>query len=176
MRTVTKTYYSFSELSEEAKQQAINKLCNINVSYDWWELTYDDAKQVGLKITGFDLNRGSYVEGSLPNHSMNECIDLIFANHGEECETFKLATKFRAEWNNLVKNYSDGVKLDEVAEDKEYEFDQNADDMEEDFKNELCECYLTILRKEYEYQTSEEAIIQTIEANEYELDEEGNLV
>jgi hypothetical protein len=139
------------------------------VSSDWWEFVYDDAKEVGLKITGFDLDRGSHVNGHLLN-SMNECIDLILASHGKECETFKLATKFRAEWNILVNNY------DEVTEDNQWEFDQDADEMEEDFKNELCECYLTILREEYEYLTSEEAIIQTIEANEYEFDEEGNLV
>ena len=34
---------------------------------------------------------------------------------------------------------------------------------------------LTLLRREYDYFTSEEAIIETIEANEYEFDENGNL-
>jgi len=32
-----------------------------------------------------------------------------------------------------------------------------------------------MLQKEYEYETSEEAIVETIKANEYEFTEDGNL-
>jgi hypothetical protein len=35
--------------------------------------------------------------------------------------------------------------------------------------------YLEMLRQEYEYQTSEEAIIETIEANEYTFLEDGTM-
>ena len=54
--------YEFNELSEEAKEKAIEKLWNINVDYEWWDCVYDDAENIGLKIKEFDLDRGSYVK------------------------------------------------------------------------------------------------------------------
>jgi hypothetical protein len=39
----------------------------------------------------------------------------------------------------------------------------------------LEHCYTCLLRREYEYQTSREAIIDSIEANSYEFTEKGNL-
>ncbi len=46
---------------------------------------------------------------------------------------------------------------------------------EDEFLKELLEDYRIILQKEYEYQTSEEAIIGTIEANEYEFTQDGKM-
>jgi hypothetical protein len=41
--------YQFSELSETAKESAIENLAWINVEhYEWWEFVYDDAKNVGI--------------------------------------------------------------------------------------------------------------------------------
>ena len=44
------------------------------------------------------------------------------------------------------------------------------------FVKELLNAYWKILYDDYEYLTSEEAIKETIEANEYDFDEDGNLV
>jgi len=70
-RQVTKTftYYTFNELSDEAKQNAIEKLRDINVDYDWWENDYisevlSDKYGIAFSISedfGFDLDRGQYV-------------------------------------------------------------------------------------------------------------------
>ena len=49
--------YKFKELPEEAQQKVLDKFRNINVDYEWWDFTYDDAKNIGLKITAFDLDR-----------------------------------------------------------------------------------------------------------------------
>jgi hypothetical protein len=57
----------------------------------------------------------------------------------------------------------------------EYELDQKLDDIENDFLSNILSDYLTMLTKEYEYKTSEESIIETIKANSYEFDEDGNL-
>ena len=59
MRTYTTehTVYKFDELDESTKQAAIEKLWDINVDYEWWEFTYEDAANIGLKITEFDLDR-----------------------------------------------------------------------------------------------------------------------
>jgi len=60
MRTIETTVYKFDELSDEAKQQSIENLYDLNVDYEWWDCTYEDAENIGLKISEFDLDRASY--------------------------------------------------------------------------------------------------------------------
>jgi len=97
MKTIEIKLYKFSELSKEAKQKAITELCDINVNYDWRESSYEDAKNIGLKITGFDLDREGYCNGEFLL-SANEVCQNIFNEHGEMCETYKTAESFMEEW------------------------------------------------------------------------------
>ena len=85
MKTVTINLYQFSELSDEAKENAIKELYDINVDSDWWNSTYEDAAQINLKIKGFDIDRGSYVNAELIE-SANNTAELIIMNHGESCD------------------------------------------------------------------------------------------
>ena len=175
MRTIKTKVYQFHELSEEAKKQAINSLLDINVDNNWWECIYDDAKEIGLKITGFDLDRNKHCTGKLTITAW-ESSDNIMSEHGEICETYKLAKNFIYEWDELVKKHSDGIKTDKVSEENEWEFDKDADELEAEFLRDLLEEYSSILQKEYEYLTSENSIIETIEANGYEFTEEGRQI
>jgi hypothetical protein len=176
MRTITttKTVYKFDELSEEAKSNAAENLYDINVDYEWWQFIEYDAEQVGIKINGFDIDRGSYCDIEL-KYSAYEIATMIMREHGEECDTWMTAKRFIDDWNDLVAKYSDGKDLEKVTEDNEYDFDNDADDLEHDFRVTLEGCYLHMLREQYEYTTSEEAIIETIECNEYEFTEDGKL-
>ena len=176
MQTITKTYnvYKFSELSEDAKQKALEAMYDINIDYDWWNYVYEDAENIGLKITEFDLDRASFVHADTIL-SYTEIADRIIAEHGETCETYQTAKEFLNDRDNLVAKYSDGVKLDEVTEENEYDFDQDCDNLEEEFHKSLCEDYRIMLQNEYEYLTSEEAIIETIEGNDYDFTEDGEL-
>ena len=82
MRTIRTKVYKFSELSDKAKQKAIEKFYDINVDYDWWESVYEDAKNIGLKITGFDIDRASYCNGDFIL-SACEVAQNISNKHGE---------------------------------------------------------------------------------------------
>jgi hypothetical protein len=168
-RTVRTKVYKFSELSEQAKEKVIDSFYYVNVEYDWYDSVYSDAAEIGLKITGFDID---YCEGEF-TMSGSEVADKIISNHGEVCETYKTAKEFLNDWSKLVEKYSDGVKLHQVAEDKEWDFDQESDELEEEFKKSLLEDYRIILTKEYEYLTSREAIIETIACNDFEFTREG---
>jgi hypothetical protein len=97
----------------------------------------------------------------------------ILAEHGEQCGTFKAAKEFLADRGELVKKHSDGVNLNEVAEDNEWEFDQEADELEAEFLETMGRVYLTILSEEYDYLTSGECIRDTIIANEFTFTAEG---
>ena len=173
MRTFEIKIYQFSELSEEAKEKAIQWGAELNISHDWWEFTYDDATNIGLKIDSFDLYRRE-INGEILN-SATDTATKIIEDHGEECDTYKLASVFLMQWANLVSKYSDGIKTDIVAEENEGQFDEEANELEAEFKRELLEEYLCMRDREYHYLTSEEAIIETIEANEYEFTEDGEI-
>jgi len=172
MVTKTINLYSFDELSEDAQKKAVNSLSDINVSHEWWDYIYEDAKRIGLNIMEFDTDH--YCNGKLLV-SLYECCDLILTEHGPDCETFKLAKYYQNQWDELVKKYSDGENTDQVSEENESEFDNLADELEEDFRKSLLEDYRIMLRKEYEYLTSSEAIIETIKSNEYTFTENGKL-
>ena len=175
MRTIETNVYTFDELSEDMQEKAIENLYDINTSFDWWELTYDDAANIGLKITSFELDRHRHAEGEL-NFAANEVAANILKEHGEGCETHKTATNFLKDWAGLVEKYSDGEKLDQVTEDNEFLFDQEADELEEEFLKSILEDYSIMLQKEFEYLQSEEAIKEAIEANEYEFTVDGELI
>lgn len=157
MRTETKiiTYYKFSELSEASQEKALSNLYNINVSDSYWyESTKEDAKQIKCKIVEFDIDRGSYCKMQLGYEP--DVIEAILTKHGETCETYKIASEYKSKILDAEGNVYSDIALD--------------------FRQELQEEYLSILRREYEFLTSEAAIKETIEANEYEFNEEGKLI
>lgn len=171
MRVIEIKAYTFDELSDDAKAKAISKLSDVNVDYDWWEGTYEDAAQIGLKIKGFGLYGRRHAMGEF-TLSAAEVMANIFANHGEGCETYKTAQAFEAQWQPLFDDYMD--ELSDKYESQEAEDDLS--DMEANFLDSLLEDYAIMLQKEYEYLQSEEAIIETIVANEYEFTEEGKRI
>jgi hypothetical protein len=159
MKTIQINLYSFNELSEEAKKKAINNLRDINVKDDWWEPVYYDAKQVGITICDFDIYRG-YFDVKIDDNDIDTAVDLILKNHGESTATYKAAMRYREEWNKLVEQYADDA------------YDHH-EDLADEFKVDTGDCYLAMLRDQYEYLISDEAIIDTIEVNEYDFYEDG---
>lgn len=155
MRTVNLNVYKFSELSTEAQKTAISKLSAINTEYhNWWESTYEDAKTIGIKITSFDIDRINDITGSLIDDEINVA-ELIFDNHGTECSTYKIADTFKEEY------YKPDI--------------ENLEQLEKDFLRDILKEYHKILKNEYEYLQSDEAIKNTIESNDYEFLENGEI-
>ena len=166
MKKIIKVYtvFKFDELSETAKQKALEKLWDINVDNEWWECIYGDAKDIGIEITAFDIDRGNMIEIK-KNHSELSIAQKIIENHGVICDTYILASKFIAAFNLL-----------EEQQEKEYTRERQEDEgiLCDDFIHNLKEEYLSTLKKEYEYQTSKEQIIESIRSNDYDFSEEGN--
>jgi hypothetical protein len=158
METITLNLYKFSELSEDAKKKAIEKHCDINVDYQWWECIQWDARNtIGIEIEEFDLYhrtiKAIYVEDA------QDVATNIMDNWGQDTDIYKIASAFLEEYTNLVTND------DPSASDIE--------DREEEFLNQLGEEYLSLLDKEYDWLTSDEAIADTLEINEYTFLENG---
>ena len=152
------TVYKFNELSEDAKDKAIEKLYDINVDYEWWDAVEDDAKQIGLSITESNIDYRT-IKGKLLNGAIDVANNII-NNHGESCGTYKTAKVYLEEYGNLSE--------DDYG-------DKDTEEIDEEFEYALLQEYLSMLAKEYEYQTSREAIIETIEANDYSFTDDGNI-
>ena len=168
MRTVRTKIYSFDELSEKAKNKAIEANRYINVDYGWWESLYEDAAAMGLTITGFDLDRNKHCTGNF-ELSATEVAANIISNHGEECSTYKTAVAFLNEHNSIFAEY-----MDENCEHYEsQEYGDKLADIEGEFLESLLNDYANILQNEYEYLTEDEPVIETIRVNEYEFLEDG---
>lgn len=172
MKTIKTTVYNFEELSEAAQQKAISDNQDINFFDDWWGSVYDDAENIGLKITSFDLDRNRHAEGKFIDDAYTVASKIV-AEHGEQCETYKIAKTFADFWEGAVKLHSDGIKTDIVKDGKENDFDYYVEEVEDNFLKNILEEYAVMLQTEYDYLSSEEAIKETIIANEYDFTEDG---
>jgi hypothetical protein len=164
----TITVYTFDELSEEAKKKAREWMRDHALDYDWWDFIYEDAASVGIKITGFDLGRASYCNGTIED--TESTAHAILKNHGEECETHKTASAY-------LKERDDAIEAAPRNEDGEFEDEGALDDklgeIDGEFTKAILEDYRICLQREYEYRLSDEPIDQDILANEYLFTEEG---
>jgi hypothetical protein len=155
--------YKFEELSENAQQKALEILSEVNTEFDWWDSTYADAETIGLKIEEFDIYHRDI--GGKFTQSAEDVAKAIIENHGKNCETFKTASAYLEKLEELTQEYSK----------EEHDDDLDTEEIDREFLNDLLEDYLIILQHEYEYLQSREAIIEMIEANEYEFLEDGKI-
>ena len=160
MRTIRTKIYNFTELSEEAQQYAITKYYDINTDYNWWENVYQDAENIELNITSFDLERKE-ITGKLYNGGLTTAKNII-DNHGKDCDTYKLAEQF-------IKEFEEAEKL--VREEDFYDYFY---DREKIFLKDVLNCYFKMLENELEYRESEEAITETL-SNAYEFLSDGTI-
>ena len=169
---VTKVY-RFEELSDTAQEKAMEKLYDINVDYSWWDCVYEDAKNIGIEIKEFDIGRGSYCKGTFTESEL-DVAENILKEHGKDCETYMDAYEF-VRIIALAENAYRRDWPDEFDADGEFDVAYYCPDELEWFQQTIFENYRLILRKEYDYLTSEEAIRDMIEANDYEFTEDGRI-
>lgn len=170
MKTIEIKLYKFNELSKEAQQKAIERLFDINVNYEWWDYTFEDAANIGIKLESFNLDRNRHAKGEFLL-SANEVAANIIKDHGEQCSTYKTAQKFMEVWQPVFDSY-----MDESSENYEsQESEEKLQEIESDFLNSLLEDYSVILQNESEYLQSDTSIIETIQANDYDFTEDGKI-
>lgn len=171
MKIIEIKVYPFDELPPDIQQKVLSNLFDINVDHEWWDGTYEDAKNIGLKITSFDLERNRHAKGEFM-YSAVEVAANILKEHGETCETYKTAEAFLDDYNVVFADYTD--ENSENYESRELE--DQMQDLESDFLESLLEDYSIMLQNECEYLQSEEAVKETIEANEYTFTIEGKMM
>jgi hypothetical protein len=169
MKTIEIKIYTFDELSDSAKETARNWYREGGLDYEWWDHIYEDAKTAGLELKTFDLDRNRHAIGNFIE-SARECAELIIKNHGHECETFKTATAFLKERDEIV----DTAPKDENGDlEDESALDDNLDKCEAEFLKSILEDYSRMLQRESEFLYSAESVDENIRANEYTFLQNG---
>ena len=150
MRQETKNVYKFEELSEDVQQELIDKYRYTRVDDDWWENIEEEIKEQGGKLIEFDTYR----------HHIRLKIDYpidfakaIVANHGSSYDTFH------------------GSSYDTYTISEDF---INGELSGKEYVKAIAEQYLSILRREYEYLTSDDYVREELIDIEGEYYEDGS--
>ena len=174
--TIINKIFTFDELSEEAKEKAINDFAESNMDYDWWEWILEDlVEQCGkfgvhfsTEDVHFDLNRGGYCYV----YSNKITFDWI--------SDVDLLAKLGAYQNYMGGGMNGRIQTEMVDESRIIE--RAPYERVNTIIDKLNKCYdifsdtLERLWKEYGEIQSEKYIIEQIEANDYEFYEDGRMI
>ena len=180
MKTITLDLYSFPELSEEVQKKVLAKLSDVNTDHDWWdpivegwkeklnELGYQNAD---IAFSGFssqgdgasftadlDLSKFKprFMEATQLDFSLVSGLVRRLSSHYSHAQT---CTVELAPDNDDVN--ADLVSMLEASIEKERE--------------RLCKELYRSLEKYYDELTTDEAIKETIEANEWTFEKDGTM-
>jgi len=154
MRLETTSIYQFSELSDSAKDKAIAELSDINVDGEYWfDHISEELLEYGAYLLEFDISRGTI---GIDFGDLRDFASKVMESHGNQTDTYILSMNFL---NDLLVACSEDT-IEEASRE---------------YANAISQEYLKILRDTCEYATSDEAIIETIIANEYEFLESGKM-
>lgn len=179
MREITVKLYQFDELSEKAKEKALEHFRDINVDYDWWDCTYDELLGVGVDVRSFDVYHRT-IDLRFTHCAQTVWDDIVKEEWG--CEIGELAKELKAKYDAFLETqpYSEYWSLKEAEEKKREWFDEVLGEFECEMEDELIRrlepLILKSLKEEYEYRTSDEFVTEAIEANEFEFYEDGGFV
>jgi hypothetical protein len=167
--TTTRNIYQFSELNEKAKENARDWWRNASMQDEWWDSIYEDAENIGLKITCFDENRGD-IEGDFTEYP-EVVAKKIMEDHGDTCETYINARHFLKELSSFMEK----AEKDEWGELATLKLEDEKEEIEKEFKYSILQDYLSLLKKEWEWMMSDEQVDEAITCNEYEFTEDGKI-
>lgn len=190
----------YHELSEESKQRALEFFQETACDYDWWyECIFEDCKEI-FKILGItsekrvELKNGSfryepdiqftgfYSQGDgasftgTYSYQKASCANIrAYAPYDKELHQIAdaLAAVQRKHFYKIV---AEIYRMNShYSHEHSVHIEANVPDTVEEPLRDLMRWIYKRLQAEYEYQTSEEAALETIEANSYDFDEDGSL-
>jgi hypothetical protein len=188
MKTEQVNIYKFSELSKEVQEKVLDKMREINTDWDDWyqsdfEVFKEDLQKIGVSCESFcfDLyDRNFYMvkpniddtRKFLLSALSDERKLLMEFDEDEKKEFDELVDKLEDEYtfgihekdsSRYGNNFVEG--LDEIGDILGIDYDEYLKDILKDF--------LKQLQESYDYLSSDEAVKDTIEANEYDFLEDG---
>ena len=157
MRTIETTIYTFDELSDKAKERAIEKQ-RYYMEYPWTKDCIDSLEtfcyEFGVKVIGYTLSdcyRASIDTDSMPSHFRG--IKLKDFDREAMPTGFCFDCDLRHIFHDEFKRTGDAYHAFETA----------------------IEAFLSAVKRDIAWHYSDEAIIEHFEMNEYEFTEDGNI-
>lgn len=190
MREVLTMAYKFKELPKEIQEKVIEKNREINLYEGYWdsalEMFHEDLKEYGIecKTFYFDIYDNSFYmdKPSVVNNckllekaGLNKyaiMLEFLGVNIENNIRMNIYSEREHNEFEIDVDYYPDDTKIDEDIEKIAIELKEAL----QEYINELNHNFLKQLRDEEEYLSSDDAIKETIEINEYEFDESGEQI
>jgi len=191
-----RTIDTIKEESPELYKKIIEKNYDINTEFDWYDSDYDDIETM-LGFCGFNIPEIHFSGFSSQGDGANFTGDFYrrdinfnaLAAYAPGEEFFLL---FATLLTDLTKPFED-VRFTLYRSSSHYEHENTVDIKDFAFANSLpyatipeveildaCRKIMQViyskLEKQYEYLTSEEAIYETLEANEYYFNNVGEIV
>ena len=190
------TTYSFSELSEEAQEKAIDDNRHWNTDYEWWDYICEDAKTIGA-LLGIDINdiyfSGFYSQGDGAMFTGN------YSYKAGSTKAVKAYAPLDKDLHEIAQNLQDIQKqyfycitastshsghyyhsgcmqVNVYGDDDILGYERELP--EEDITNQLryfADWIYSQLEKEYEYLTSDEVVKESLIANEVEFNVNGSI-
>ncbi len=163
MRTIEIKAFQFEELDSQTQEKIIENNRTINVDSDfWYQCELDNYKtELKIKVNEFDIYRRTI---NITIEDSFETAEKIINFFGKKTSIVYIAKTFIRDRDTLVKKY----EFENYDTDREY--------LEEEFRREIAEEILSMLTRDYEYETSDDGIKETILANEYEFTEDGEII
>jgi len=183
MRTIRTKVYKFDELTPAAQNKAIEKLYDINVDHSWWEyglenmvnmLSENGFENAKIQFSGFS-SQGDGASFDADINVSHFCNDRRIVKIAEEYCHFHIAkSSFANHYSHERTRYVEYNSL-EAKSVRINEALQQLSETIEQRRLSLSKQIYKDLEQEYEYLTSKEAVIETIQANEYEFYQDGTL-
>lgn len=190
--------FPFSELSDVAKESAVENLSDINVDYEWWNWTYEDVKEIG-KLIGINIDEiyfsgfssqgdGACFQGSY-EYKKNS-VKAIEAYAPKDTELHRITKELQQlqkacfysisasieQSGHYMHRFCTNVCIDfeNIHTGTDY-FNQDTETEAIELLRDFMLWIYRQLEDNYDYYTSKEAIIESIITNEYEFDVDGNI-
>lgn len=176
MRTEQISVYTFDELSESAKQKAIEKRRHWNVEHDWWSFTYDWFKETypqyqdcEICFSGFSSQGdGASFTFRLDSTYFEKWLEALDIPEWKKAVLVHYIPEFTGERNSHYYSHKYTVSICLSSDDHNYD---NIDALKYRHYHEFldllrseyykhCDILYKVLEEEYDYLTSDECIIE----------------
>ena len=201
MRKKTITIFEYSELTPTAQKKVLDKMRDWQVDdYDWYESELDYWKEK-LDLIGFENAKiafsgfSSQGDGASFTADVNiekllssiiyratkyknaRIFELVSLLHDKNAINIHLAKNHWGTHYSHERTISLNVDIDYPYESGSFwpKIVEQFENALDDFRIDLCHAIYKSLESEYDYLTSDESIIEMIEANDYEFTINGEL-
>ncbi len=189
MRTEETKLYKFDELSEEAKEKAIENQRSHEgyLDYEWFSYLHQDfieeLNTIGVDCEGFEWDLYSSREFTAKGLEVTDEQQLLKSAGLTKWLIMNALRKEETEIYCIVLSEEGDADVDIEFGDKynlsvkeEIEREEEAEELNEkitEFMKEKFEKFWKILNKDWNYLMSDEGIKEDLEMNDYEFNEEG---